>query len=430
MEMKPANALLLRDRWPDIHNVLTQVTPLLDHRFVSDTPDPTLVVRSIQLASAYDSQREAELQADWLDPNTPAVAVYGIGTGQLPRSVRRRCAAAKVDVFILEPEVFFLVLCHFDCSDWLSDQHCQLHIAPEENRLHFPFVVSPPMLRLLDVSRAQLRDRLLIEADARLKTNRRSQQEAQWHRHIRQNRSCLAGDLGVDRLFHTLGDRPVAVAAAGPSLSDHYAWLKRQRDALRLVAVNTALAPLLSQQIIPDIVVVIDSDETAIPAHFDTDLALLQHSALVYFPVVSPAVLSLWPGNRFLACGSGPFYSTLKHACSANTLFCAGSVVHPAIDLAARMTEGEIHLLGADFAFTDATSVHVSGVSSPPGTDAQIQQASLFIANAQNEQVPSNQAMLGFLRDLENYLACNPQIRLIQHGQRGASIKGAFPWQG
>ena len=77
-----------------------------------------------------------------------------------------------------------------------------------------------------------------------------------WIRNIFRNLAELAGAVDVSELQ---SDLPVVVAGAGESLELTIPWLVRNRDKFFLLAVDTAVAPLVSAGLIPDYVVVVEA---------------------------------------------------------------------------------------------------------------------------------------------------------------------------
>ena len=88
-----------------------------------------------------------------------------------------------------------------------------------------------------------------------------------------QNRLTLnkLGPLWLRNFFRNVAQLPhcqslpsqltnnVVLVAAGPSLEQHYTWLRQQRKKFILLCVDTALQPLLRAQIIPNYVINLDA---------------------------------------------------------------------------------------------------------------------------------------------------------------------------
>lgn len=75
-------------------------------------------------------------------------------------------------------------------------------------------------------------------------------------------KSCIANlhhikkALPVDYLQDKFADNPVVIVSAGPSLEENIPYIKKYRNKLVVITINTALKGLLSHDIIPDICVI------------------------------------------------------------------------------------------------------------------------------------------------------------------------------
>lgn len=119
-----------------------------------------------------------------------------------------------------------------------------------------------------------------------------------WAWNVREN--ARRGYIREDRALHRLtGMFPPSfkcvLAGPGPSLDLAIPWL--QTEPQNVVAINTALNPLLGNGIQP--VVVVATDAQAIVGQHIAEVAHLIHeSAILVCPVtVHPAVIENWPGQ-------------------------------------------------------------------------------------------------------------------------------------
>jgi hypothetical protein len=79
-----------------------------------------------------------------------------------------------------------------------------------------------------------------------------------WVRNLISNLSCLPRTKSMEDLDDAVADRAVLVAGAGPSLERAYAWLARWREAVFILAVDTALPALRAAGIRPDAVLCLE----------------------------------------------------------------------------------------------------------------------------------------------------------------------------
>jgi hypothetical protein len=80
----------MKHRWPEVGTRLDLAQLPESVELVTDTPDATLRINGIHLTSAYDRHSEAERQAGLIPLQSPLAWVYGIGLGDLPRSLLGR----------------------------------------------------------------------------------------------------------------------------------------------------------------------------------------------------------------------------------------------------------------------------------------------------------------------------------------------------
>ncbi len=107
-------------------------------------------------------------------------------------------------------------------------------------------------------------------------------------------------------------------------------------------------------------------------------------------------------------------------------LFNAGSVIHPAIDLACYLGAIQIIMLGTDFSFTKNKS-HANANSSNQSS-IPLNQATHWVLNYNGEKVPTLANFKGYLRDLERYINKHGGIEFINGSHLGAKIDGASLW--
>jgi len=151
------------------------------------------------------------------------------------------------------------------------------------------------------------------------------------------------------RLFGRFKNIPLVIVSAGPSLDLNIHQLRAAGDRCFILAVDTALRPLLAAGVTPHAVMVADPSELN-----------ARHVAGVVPPsvymiaeqAVQPVALEA-ASRRFLF-GLGLFPDPLftKYGFGKSTLEVWGSVATAALDLACRMQANPIIFAGQDFAFS------------------------------------------------------------------------------
>ncbi|MEZ4483729.1 MAG: 6-hydroxymethylpterin diphosphokinase MptE-like protein [Syntrophotaleaceae bacterium] len=330
----------------------------------------------------------------------------------------KRSTLQDLTVTILNPAVAWLSFGYFDHSDWLADPRVTLGLGDSEQALHRPFAAAPACLLLAGEQASGLRDRVFLEL-ATPYIRKRHQLTPQLKERLEQNSHYVTKDRDVAELFGSQNGQTMVVAAAGPTLSDHYDWLAAPGRP-PLVAVDATLKPLLQAGISPDFVVSIDAYQDLYRLFYKDVISLLpNHIPLIYFPTVASEVLAKWPGPRFAAYPTTITYRQMYDQLPKAKLFSSGSVLHPAVDLALQMGAQKVILAGADLSYPNGRS-HVFGCGThvpSAGTGRH------WVLNGHGEKVSTTPNMRGYLRDLEDYLGRWPEKTFINASKKGAAIR-------
>ncbi len=156
-------------------------------------------------------------------------------------------------------------------------------------------------------------------------------------------------DPDAGRLFGQFRNVPLAIISAGPSLDRNIRELREMSSRCFLMAVDTALRPLLAAGIEPHAVVI--ADPTELNARHVVG-ALPKSTFLIAEQAVHISALRA-ASRRFLF-GLGLFPDPLftKFGFGKSTLGVWGSVATAALDLACRMGANPVITVGQDFAYT------------------------------------------------------------------------------
>ena len=420
---------IIQERWPSVWSELEAAPDYPGIELIQGNPSVTLKAGGIQLASAYEPLAEARLQMADLSRESRRLCLYGVGMGYLPRLLLNELPGdAQLQVVPLNRALFKELLYWIDQSDWLADERIQLLLPTPDTRPEPPYILTPPCLWLADEAGSSLRDRLLVNLNQDNAEQSLEQQANIFSDNMSQNEPLLESDGDAEELFGKLppSNNGAVVIAAGPSLNSELAAVRRLQASGRIViAVDAALRTLLAGGVLPSIVVTLDHKPT-ISRFFDADLNPMRDSTLVYFPVVDNAVLTAWPHRRLAAYTSNRRYDELRRRCPKATLYASGTVLHPAVDLAVQMGAKEIHLAGADFSFPDART-HAVGVFDAHRLepDALRERTAHWVINGHDERVPSIVNLIGYLRDLEDYIRSRPDVDFVNLSRKGARITGA-----
>jgi hypothetical protein len=181
-----------------------------------------------------------------------------------------------------------------------------------------------------------------------------------WVRNLFENLPALPRSLDLASLSAAA---PVVVAGAGPSLEAALDPIRRCRDAVTLVAADTALPRLLEESLAPDLVVALEGQlanlQDFLPAPGAATLLACELTA-------HPATARLSPGPvAFFSSRFAPL-TLFDRLGKAELLPCPfpplGSVGVAAARAALGLTRGEVFLAGLDFAYPGGAT-HARGTA-------------------------------------------------------------------
>lgn len=411
----------IRERWPHLYALFTTPPITTAALQFTNTPVPAPIHDGLQLCSGYDRLREARMQATLIPENAPEATIYGVVTEVLPKLLLARESLEKLHIVVLNLSLTYALLSALAESEWLEDPRIALHYGGEEPHLRFPFTTIPPCLQRPDAAAARIADLAILELSTYHLHQTFQQKTTETLRvRLESHLPYILEDEDVAALFATQEGGTLLVAGAGPTLSKNIALLRRLHREHALIAVDAALSLLIEQDIVPEYVVTIDT-QTSLSQLFTSRDARLAQTKLVYFPVVETAILATWQGKRYTAYTSTDLYADYLSRYPKATLFSAGSVIHPAIDLGVRMGADTIVLFGADFSFPDAAT-HAEGCVLRKEIDTRHRYRT--VPNGNGDLVRSQANLIGYLRDLELYIERHPCVRFVNTSREGATIKG------
>ncbi|MDK2871314.1 MAG: hypothetical protein PWQ16_666 [bacterium] len=324
------------------------------------------------LHSSYDPLSEAEdvaSKVNWF--GVSHVVVMGIGCGYQLLPILRR-VPKNVRVYAVEPDIA-LFKAVFETIDWteiLSFQNLHLVVGlpplnaadaimrtlnPSELKA-IEFLKHPVYYRLLHGYFSELERRIsesirisLVNLITALQFSFRDQKNTLL------NLKWLFRGSPVKNIFRSFVKKPAVVVCAGPSLDKNIYYLREVKDKALLIAVDTALRPLLYRGIHPHVVVAGDPQD----ANFDhfrlIDPKETQNIFLVADLRVSPLIFDFWRGKIFICdFGSEIVRWVTRLAGEMGRISVWGSVSTVAISLAYELGCDPIALIGQDLAYTGA----------------------------------------------------------------------------
>lgn len=430
MHFFESNLTVIHNRWPDIAAQIEQVSFDSSQVELIQDNELSLVFDGIQIASSFDQISEANLQISQLSTNSHVVTLYGTGLGQVQQQLLAKKNLQKLTVYIFNIALFRASLTYFNQLTWLEDVRVKLRLSSLNDRATQPFIALPAELVLAENFSAALRDRACLSLDHDFISRSKGLENIELQQQINRNIDYIVNDESVSELFLSGQKKDYIVCGAGPTLAEHldYLSLTSTRDKFFVIAVDAAVKPLFDEGIIPDLIVSIDPIAKKLLDFLP--LKKFNRTPLIYFPLVKAELLDIWQGNRYVAYSTGTLYDDINIKHPKGRLYCAGSVIHPAIDLSVKMGANRVLLLGADFSFPEGkTHTHWQEPEAKDAVHIASDKTSHWVLNSINEKVPTLLNYRGYLRDLEDYIALTKHVKFYNGSKKGAAIAGTSIWK-
>jgi hypothetical protein len=209
-----------------------------------------------------------------------------------------------------------------------------------------------------------------------------------------------------------------AVVAAGPSLSQTLSYLRDNRAALTVIAVTTAVKPLLAAGIKPDFIVLADQ-QRIMRTHLDgIDVSTIP---MLFLPTASHDAVAAYAGPLVVALQHGyPLCDELEAAWHKGRLQVGGSVVTVALGFALQCGFARVEFAGLDLAYADGYS-HADGVEKRAPVAA-----TETVMSVRGTLSPTTNPMLSFKTWIEVSIASHPEVVFVNLSPCGARIAGTL----
>ncbi|MFA6449430.1 MAG: 6-hydroxymethylpterin diphosphokinase MptE-like protein [bacterium] len=403
--------------------------------------NPTLLVhmpdKDVLIHSKFDPAHDAKRWSGQQKINADAkyLIVFGFGLGyHIEALLEENPKINKIFVFEVSPDIFRAALAARDLSGIFSENRVCLLVGNyqdiEESIFKFlndfsalstndsspEILIHRPSLDVFPDGSENLRD---ILEYIKLATTKQGAFSEEREFNKTANKQAFESARGIVELRGSYTSREMIVAAAGPSLDISIELLKASPAAPDIIAVDSALAPLLRAGIHPRFVVTGDPQTKTIDLFHGLPI---ENEELVFFPTSNPEVVALFPHERRWAA-----YSSLSddeilldNNFEKGQLFFSGTVLLAAVDFAVKTCAKPTVLIGADFSFHDdqthATGSRTQGYSPRYGRIREVM-------GLHNTTVKTSDVLYLYLKDLERYyLNMEDQHQLFNATSRGAAV--------
>lgn len=217
---------------------------------------------------------------------------------------------------------------------------------------------------------------------------------------------------------------PAIVVSAGPSLNKNIETLKKAKNKAFIIAVDTAIKPLVSHGIVPDMYAIVDGVKP---------LELVEVEESRYIPLIttlqaSKAILEYHKGKKFFFCEGIKFIDEMyeKNKKTFFMLASGGSVATLAFSLVSYVGFRTVILVGQDLALT-GNKTHADGTFKEKMDELDTSKCTMVPGNVE-EKVPTrgdfNNYRIWFEEFIERWSKKYKDFRVINATEGGARIKG------
>ena len=381
-------------------------------------------------------------------PNTPII-VMGMSNME---QVEKYLEAAQEDCLILvyEPsvEIFQRVMETIDISHIINDKPVMLvveQLNSEDLKNGLLVMMKLDTVASLKISISPNYDHLFPKQvkDA-LDYLRKIYDDMIVHWNTARRYTDVAGENLIYNIRHMLhgynvsqlqnllkGEIPAFVVSAGPSLNKNIDQLKKVGSKGCIIAVDTAIKPLLNRGIMPDFFVIVDGKKpTELMNH-----PLISQIPLVTCTIVAKGIMDLHRGKKFFYTSDNPLELLLfKEARNSagrvqdlypTTLATGGSVANSAFSLAHYMNAKNIIFVGQDLALTN-NRTHADGTFQEKMSKiSEREQKDTFpVEGIHGNVVYTRTDFYRYLKWFEENIESNHMKNVIDATQGGAKIHG------
>ena len=397
---------------------------------------PSLVVDGIPYHSSYDPVREsARFFNDLKLEEADVIIQFGWGLGYGAEALCRR-TRPTARILVFEPNDELLRLSRNRFEDNPAWQDPRFQFVSGDSACHF-FSHSPPIWcqetdkilwvewppavklhgtileELKQTFRSYLRDRA-----ANLLTH--FQNGRMYFENVIRNYPCQA-DADLGSLMGKFKGYPVVIVSAGPSLDRNVHELRGMEDYCLIIAVDTALRPLLEAGVTPHAVII--ADPTELNARHVVGV-LPKETFLIAEQGVHPSALKA-ASRRFLF-GLGLFPDPLfaKFGIRRAKLNVWGSVATAALDLACQSGAKTVILAGQDFGYSWNREYAHHTIFDCVAVDPE-KEPEIFARDIWNRDIPTSENLVAYRDFFVRRLKSEPQIRFINATEGGILTEAA-----
>jgi hypothetical protein len=376
--------------------------------------------------------------SDSIFKNEDATILFGFGLGYLAREIISKkepchllCIAERF------PAVFKLALESMDFTDMLKAENVFFFIGDAIEQMVDDFkplrlkalsgeihkLTTPAFMALYDGYYDQMEQRLHSHISSlRIDFNHFCYFQYDLLANVIENIPCMLRATALNEFKDLLHDQPALVIAAGPSLDLELETLRAAASDYFIICADTALRPLLKNNVLPDLVAT--CDPTIFNAHKIADLSdeMLKPLPLLFRADASPLLVKRFTSHNLLVDADSSLSHWLVNIGRNVMAFPRyQSVAHLAFLAARFMGADPIILVGLDLSFPNEQA-HASGCTSPWNLKT-CQSRFQWYPGTQGGLVKTLDSFASFVHIFEQEIK-KTKARCLNTSDQGALIRG------
>ncbi|CAH2211884.1 motility associated factor glycosyltransferase family protein [Tepidibacter aestuarii] len=243
-----------------------------------------------------------------------------------------------------------------------------------------------------------------------------------WSKNIIKNIPYLFESYSVNIFEDFLKNTPAFIISAGPSLNKNIQLLKAIDNRGIIICTDTALKPMLKNNIKPHLVISVDGSCKNYKKYENTEYADIP---LFYSVKVNDKILSECKSKKVIYSAYDEELSKIlkKLNIGLSNLPSGGSVANNALSLAIFMNANPIVLVGQDLAYSN-NQKHATGTLYDDSKN-YIDQEEKLVEGIDGKLLKTNESLLTFLKWFEDVIKRDKNNRVyVNATEGGANIKG------
>ncbi len=381
--------------------------------------NPTVLIENVFLHSKYYPLKEGEKFIELNEKfykNKDVVMVYGLGLGYHIKELLKKCNDnCKIYVFDVDKEIIKIAdnLCSLE--DIRKDKRVKifdnyskkfLQDFVKVSQLVDDILIYKPSVKLLPDEYMSLKNVLEDYSISKIAVGRFSEVMSENYEH---NLKLKTPTLKEFFKRVNVKGETVIIVAAGPSLDYNINTLKTLNGKVKIFSVGRALKTLIKNEVIPDMIAIIDSQEIVcnqLKGYENLDIPLC------FLSTASRWAVEKYNGPKYM------FYNEKNKDNKDDIIINTGKTVAVAtLDIAIKGGAKEIIFVGQDLGFLNNKS-HAGTINDVPEDGVYKK-----VLSVNGNMINTNSGYMYFKRQIEKEIEQNPNVRFV-NCSKGARIKG------